>query len=181
MVKEFGTRWSKAESDGQMLARVDGWENGREYMDKKGVQRVTETILFSGKIASEDKYSRALTDQTEFKARLFKVFEKVDFIVLPTLHSAPLKKPLLGSNVGFEMRVLGLQETEPMNLVGNPALVVPVPLKERSVPVTGLQLVGRNRSEADLLNAGRLIEATVGTAPRPRSKLSQLLHLKSAS
>jgi Asp-tRNA(Asn)/Glu-tRNA(Gln) amidotransferase A subunit family amidase len=65
-----------------------------------------------------------------------------------------------------------MEQTEPMNLLGNPALVVPDPLKDRSVPVTGLQLVGRNFSEADLLNAGRLIEEKVGTGMSHRKRSS---------
>jgi amidase len=178
MLKEFSTHWAQAENDGQMLARVDAWKHDRDYLDKKGVQRVTETIIFSGKIASEDKYSEALTDQRVFKGRLRQIFKKVDFIILPTLQSVPLKKPLLGANIVFELRVLALQNTEPMNLVGNPALVLPVPLKGRSVPVTSLQLVGRNNSEAELLNAGRLIEAAVqGEVERQRRQAGRLFHL----
>ena len=118
--------------------------------------RLRPRDLFIGKkFASENSYSDALTDQTAFKARLRETFNKVDFIILPTLQSVSAEKAWLGANLVFELRVLGLQNTEPMNLVGNPALVLPIPLKGRSVPVTSLQLVGRNRSEAELLNAGR--------------------------
>jgi len=159
LAKGFGANWDKAEGDGQMLARVDAWQNDGEYLSKSGIQQVTQTIIFSGKIASESQYSSALTDQGDFKTRLRAVFKKVDFIVLPTLQSVPLRKPFFGANIVFELRTMGLQNTEPMNLVGNPALVLPVPLKGRSVPVTSLQLVGPYFSEAALLNAGRLIEA----------------------
>ena len=161
MIKGFDTNWSKAEADGQMLARVDAWNHDGAYLSKSGVQQVTQTIIFSGKIASENRYLDALADQSVFKSRLRSVFKKVDFIVLPTLQSVPLGKPLFGANIVFELRVLGLQNTEPMNLVGNPALVLPIPLQGRSVPVTSLQLVGPNFSEAALLNAGRLLDSTI--------------------
>ena len=87
----------------------------------------------------------------------------MDFIALPTLQSVPPRIPpwsrIFGGNLFLEMRLLGLQNTDPMNLVGNPALVLPIPLKGRRVPVTSLQLAGPLFSEAELLNAGRLIEA----------------------
>lgn len=158
MLQEMSTNWGKAGTDGQLLARIDAWKSDQGYMSKKGVQRTTETIIFSGKLPSEDKYNEALSDQKMFRARLKQVFKKVDFLVLPTLQSVPLKKPLFGSNIVFELRVLAMQNTEPMNVVGAPALVVPVPLKDRAVPTTGLQIVGPNYSEAALLNAGRLVE-----------------------
>ena len=45
-------------------------------------------------------------------------------------------------------------------LAGNPALAIPIPVKNANVPVTSLQLVGRRFGEAQLLNAGRLVEAS---------------------
>jgi amidase len=78
----------------------------------------------------------------------------------------------------FEARMLGLQNTVPVNFAGNPALAMPVPLRYVSfgrnpnmampmplvyegVPVTSLQLIGPSLSEAELLNAGRLVENAV--------------------
>ena len=52
-----------------------------------------------------------------------------------------------------------MQNTVAVNLAGNPALAIPIPVHDRNVPVTSLQLVGPRLSEAALLNAGRLIEA----------------------
>jgi Asp-tRNA(Asn)/Glu-tRNA(Gln) amidotransferase A subunit family amidase len=46
-----------------------------------------------------------------------------------------------------------------VNFAGNPALAIPVPVNDKSVPLTSLQLIGPRRSEAELLNAGRLIES----------------------
>jgi Asp-tRNA(Asn)/Glu-tRNA(Gln) amidotransferase A subunit family amidase len=48
-----------------------------------------------------------------------------------------------------------------MNFAGNPALATPIPVNDRTIPVTSLQLVGPRLSEAELLNAGRLVEAAV--------------------
>jgi amidase len=46
-----------------------------------------------------------------------------------------------------------------VNFAGNPALAIPIPVNDKTVPVTSLQLVGPRLSEAALLNAGRLIES----------------------
>jgi len=55
--------------------------------------------------------------------------------------------------------MLGLQNTVAVNFAGNPALAIPIPLDDKIFPATSLQLVGSPLSEADLLNAGRLVEA----------------------
>jgi amidase len=54
-----------------------------------------------------------------------------------------------------------LQNTVAVNFAGNPALAVPVPLHRAKAPVTSLQLIGPRLAEADLLNAGRLVENAV--------------------
>ena len=59
----------------------------------------------------------------------------------------------------MEARVLNLQNTVPVNFAGNPALAIPIPVNDKTIPVTSLQLVGPRLSEAGLLNAGRLIES----------------------
>ncbi len=57
--------------------------------------------------------------------------------------------------------MLDLQNTVPVNFAGNPALALPVPMKNGPVQVASLQLVGPRFSEAELLNAGRLVEKAV--------------------
>ena len=42
---------------------------------------------------------------------------------------------------------------------GNPAIAIPIPVNDKAVPVTSLQLIGPPMSEAALLNVGRLIES----------------------
>jgi amidase len=61
----------------------------------------------------------------------------------------------------FEAEMLGSQNTVAVNFAGNPALAIPVPLDDKTIPATSLQLVGPRSSEAGLLNTGRLIEASV--------------------
>ena len=65
---------------------------------------------------------------------------------------------LLGIDL-LEAQMLSLQNTAAVNFAGNPALAIPIPVHHGSTPVTSLQLVGPRLSEAELLNAGRLIES----------------------
>jgi hypothetical protein len=41
---------------------------------------------------------------------------------------------------------------------------VPIPIEDRTVPLTSLQLIGPLLSEAELLNAGRLVELSVNSS-----------------
>jgi Asp-tRNA(Asn)/Glu-tRNA(Gln) amidotransferase A subunit family amidase len=54
-----------------------------------------------------------------------------------------------------------------VNYGGVPALAVPIPTAQESVLLTSLQLVGPQFAEADLLNAGRLVEAAVRKTVEP--------------
>jgi amidase len=101
-------------------------------------------------------YQNALRRQAAWQQALDQTFKKVDFIALPTLQKLPPRIPI---EVLFEMQMLNLQNTVAVNFAGNPALAMPIPLNDKMLPATGLQLVGRRLSEADLLNAGSLVEA----------------------
>jgi amidase len=105
-----------------------------------------------------------LKRQAEFKFVLRQVFKKVDFIALPTLQTLPPASPPLGSTALFEARMLGLQNTVPVNFAGNPALAIPIPLDDRIVRLTSLQLIGPRLSEAELLNAGHLVETVMNSS-----------------
>ena len=67
--------------------------------------------------------------------------------------------------------MLELQNTVAVNFAGNPAVALPIPLHDAEVAVTSLQLIGPRLAEAQLLNAGRLVEAAVknegGEPPGP--------------
>ncbi len=77
------------------------------------------------------------------------------FQAITAIPAASLR--LLGIDL-FEADMLNLQNTVAVNYAGNPALAVPIPLPHGKVPVTSVQLIGRPRSEAELLAAGHLIE-----------------------
>ncbi len=92
-------------------------------------------------------------------------WQNVDLLNFTESLVAPVKSipvatlQILGIDA-LEAKVLKLQNTVAVNYAGNPALAIPIPLHHVGVPVTSLQLIGRPNSEAELLAAGRLIEAT---------------------
>jgi Asp-tRNA(Asn)/Glu-tRNA(Gln) amidotransferase A subunit family amidase len=117
-------------------------------------------VIALGQIAYNTTYQDALQRQAAWKRSLRRVFEQVDFVALPTIQHLPPSVPLFLGSPFFESHVLSLQNTAAVNFAGNPALAVPIPVHDKRVPLTSVQLVGPRFSEAGLLNAGRLIEAT---------------------
>ena len=157
----FRDKWEEARKDGNTIAAAGAWISNRKYFSETGVSARTKAVLIVGRIFYPGNYLKALEKQREWQRTLRAVFRKVDVIALPTLQSTP---PVIlpGPNIGIlELRVLDLQNTAAVNFAGNPALALPIPLRHANVPVTSLQLVGPPRSEAGLLNAGRLVEAAV--------------------
>ena len=158
---EFREKWEQAKKDGTAVASGGVWLSGRKYVSKTGVSALTKTVLKVAGLSYPDSYLKAVARQREWQNTLRAVFRKVDFVALPTLQTTPpIILPGLGIGI-MELRMLNLQNTTPANFAGNPALAMPIPLRHSNVPVTSLQLVGPRRSEAELLNAGRLVEAAV--------------------
>jgi Asp-tRNA(Asn)/Glu-tRNA(Gln) amidotransferase A subunit family amidase len=141
------------------LAVADAWLNDRKYLDKKGVTPTTKAGLLMGELEYRNNYRAAKLARPEWQYTLRQVFRKVDFIAVPTLKRLPPKVPFFGRSAAFEALVLDLQNTEAVSFAGNPALAIPIPLGGEDDRVTSLQLVGPRLSEAELLNAGRIIES----------------------
>ena len=159
--EDFAEKWEQAKKDGNTLAAAGAWMSDRPYLGKLGVSARTKTAILAGQIAYRSGYWEAVGRQREWQNTLRDIFRKVDFIALPTLQTTPL--PLaLNFKIGvLEALVLDKQNTVAVNFAGNPALAMPIPLRHGEVDLTSLQLVGPRRSEAELLNAGRLVEAAV--------------------
>lgn len=158
--KSFQTHWLQADQDGKAVALADAWINDAKYTDKKGVSLLTKLVVMSGELEYKGEYKAALKRKAAWQRELRRIFRQVDFIAVPTLQSLPPKMPFWGSDAVFEWRVFDMQNTVGVNFAGNPALAVPIqmPARDKIIPVTSLQLVGPRLSEAELLNAGRLIE-----------------------
>ncbi|MDB6003429.1 MAG: Amidase [Prosthecobacter sp.] len=156
----FEKKWRQAEKDGKVVALGDAWHNDQGYMHQKGVSLLTSLVLAKGELNYKFGYAAAVKRKAAWQRELRTVFEKVDFIAVPTLQGLPPKMPFWGSDVVFELRVFDMQNTVAVNYSGNPALAVPIsmPARGKTIPKTSLQLVGPRLSEAALLNAGRLLE-----------------------
>lgn len=166
---DFRAKWEQAHEDGTTVAAVGAWKSDQKYLGKIGVSARTKTVILYGGAVPNAKYQQALARQGEWQQTLANVFKKVDFIALPTLQSTPppvptiLKVDILEALPAvlkldvLEALMLTTQNTVAVNFAGNPALAVPIPLVRGKVPFTSLQLVGPRLSEAELLNAGRMI------------------------
>jgi Asp-tRNA(Asn)/Glu-tRNA(Gln) amidotransferase A subunit family amidase len=157
---DFKAKWLQAQQDCNIVAAAGAWANDNKYQDKLEVSARAKSVLLLGGFFHATEYRNALRRQAEWKRTLSELFKKVDFIALPTLQTLPLRIPMVGSSAALEARMLALQNTSAVNFAGNPALAIPIPVRHADVAVTSLQLVGPRLSEAELLNAGRLIEAS---------------------
>ncbi|MDI1312859.1 amidase [Prosthecobacter sp.] len=158
---EFKKQWEQAQKDGKVVAAVDAWLSDRQYENKNGVSFLTKAVFALGELQYHISYDGALKRRAQWQRTLRETFKDVDIIAVPTLQSLPPKFPFWGSNVLFELKVFDMQNTVGVNYAGNPALALPIllPAHKKAIPATSLQLIGRPRSEAELLNAGRLIES----------------------
>jgi amidase len=154
----FRAKWTQAQKEGRILALADAWRSDQNYIFKTGVQATTQSVIIPGKAAYDALYADALQKQKRWRRALRDVFRNVDFIALPTMQKTPPRLPFFGDSVLYELSVLAVQNTEAVNFAGNPALVLPVPIQGKDVPVTSLQLVGPPMSEAKLLATGQLLE-----------------------
>jgi len=160
--KTFKNRWEQAQADGKTVAVADIWKSDGKYYHKKGVSSLTNTVMSVGALTTELSYNAAVKRKSAWQRTLRETFEKVDVIAVPTLQGLPPKIPFFGISALFESQVFNMQNTVGVNFAGNPALAVPVsmplPPKAKIAPITSVQFVGPRRSEAQLINAGRLLK-----------------------
>jgi Asp-tRNA(Asn)/Glu-tRNA(Gln) amidotransferase A subunit family amidase len=154
-------KWDQAKADGNAIAAAGAWISDKRFRYAPGVTTRTKSAILAGRLLYQTSYNKAVARQGAWQNTLKEVFKNVDFIALPTLQTTPPPIPP-NLKVGLlEARVLEKQNTVAVNFAGNPALALPIPLRHAGVPVTSLQLIGPRLSEAQLLNAGRLVEAAV--------------------
>ena len=156
----FKAKWDAAKKDGNTVAASGAWIHDQKYAFKWGVRARTKATILLGRLLYPGQYRKALERRPAWQHALSQEFKKVDLIALPTLQTVPPAIPWFGGIALLEARVLNIQNTVPVNLAGNPALAVPIPVNHEHFPMTSLQLIGPRLSEAELLNAGRIVEAS---------------------
>ena len=158
---DFRGKWEAATREGNRIAAAGVWLNNRRWRNSLGLAVRTRAAMLVGRITYNNGYEAAVDRQGAWQKELKKVFQKVDLIALPTLQTPPPRMPI-DIRIGLkEARMLSLQNTVAVNYAGNPALAMPIPLHDRSVKKASLQLIGPRGHEAELLNAGRLVEDAV--------------------
>jgi amidase len=154
----FREAWEQGDKDAKTIAAAGAWLYDLKFAKESEVSATTKAVFTVGRIQYPGGYKTAVTRKGQWQAALEQQLRHVDFIALPVLKKLPPRMPGLGGSPALEARVLGLQNTAAVNFAGNPAIAIPVPVEDRRVPMTSLQLIGKHRSEAQLLNAGRLVE-----------------------
>jgi Asp-tRNA(Asn)/Glu-tRNA(Gln) amidotransferase A subunit family amidase len=158
--ENFRKAWEQATKDGNAIAATGAWLSNKRFRYALGISPRTESVMLVGQVAYRTSYKRALARQAQWQNTLKEIFGTVDFIALPTVQTPPPAIPpdLFGLEEAF---MIDLQNTAAVNFAGNPTLALPIPLYDADVAVTSLQLIGPRLREAQLLNAGRLVEAAV--------------------
>jgi amidase len=157
--ESLSAKFEQAKTDGTTVASAGAWITDQRFQFALGVTARTQSVIRLGQITYATGYHSALARRSAWQRTLRQVFEKVDVIALATMQKTTPRLPLLNLRLGIlEAQMLQVQNTVAINFAGNPALAVPVPLRGAKTPPTSLQLIGPHLAEADLLNAGRLVE-----------------------
>jgi amidase len=162
--KDFKDSWEQAEKDATTVAEAGAWLTDGKYLPKPEVGGKVKAAIALGEIAYTTNYKQALSRQAAWRRALRQVFARVDLIALPTLKKLPPRVPVVGGTPVFEALTLALENTAAVNFAGNPALAMPVPVDDKDIPVTSLQLIGPRLSEALVLRAGHSVELAVHPA-----------------
>ncbi|MEE9257317.1 MAG: amidase [bacterium] len=120
---------------------------------------VRERMEWSIKIPLDD-YVRALRERVLLQREVGKFFEGMDAMILPSLPcAAPLIETLMTGINGREVLYKNLHRPflSPHNRTGCPALVLPMGLNRKGLPLS-LQIVSGRWREADVLRVARAYE-----------------------
>jgi aspartyl-tRNA(Asn)/glutamyl-tRNA(Gln) amidotransferase subunit A len=130
----------------------DDWLNEKSALFTDQVR----TYLELGNFVLAKDYVHALRYRTHLGEKVADAFEKVDVLAVPTL---PITAHPIGQEKttirGKEVSVFAslIHNTEPFNLTGLPALVMPCGFSAKGLPIS-LQLVGPPFAEDRLLPIG---------------------------
>jgi len=124
--------------------------DARSYTDQ------VRTFLELGNYVLAKDYLHAQRYRQLLGQGMTELFKRIDLLVTPTL---PVTATKIGQQSvqirGIEQGVFSalLQNTEPFNLTGLPALALPCGMSEKRLPIS-MQIIGRPFSEATVLRAG---------------------------
>lgn len=160
------------------LARYDGVKyglsvEGKDLIDgyfksrSAGFGKEAKRRIMLGTYASSAGYIGKYYHKAQLVRSLIKkdfdeAFKNIDFILGPVAPTTAFK---IGEKSSEPLQMyLGDIYTIAVNLAGLPALSLPIGLSE-NLPV-GLQIIGPQNSDLDVLNLGKLIESKLDALPR---------------
>lgn len=133
--------------------------------------RETFSRLERARTLSIGDFARAQEARQAFSAKIASLFEQIEILILPT---CPCPAPPIGEEevqIGAwsgDIRKALMTYTAPFNLVGYPAVTLPLPRRAASLPA-GLQIVGRSGRDSDVVHAAIQLQKLVVEVKRDRS------------
>jgi len=133
----------------------------------------------SGEKITDEQYEIARQRLESERAQIAELFHKVDVFITPT---TPIPAPRISDLVHDPAalrpaELVLLRNTRPINVWGLPAISVPCGFTSSGLPI-GLQIVGANHGEANVLRIGYAYEQQHVTNTQPQTNVTKNCHLK---
>ncbi|MBT4490409.1 MAG: amidase [Rhodospirillaceae bacterium] len=129
--------------------------------------RMTPTLLRGieeGRTYSAVELQRAITFRTQLYRRVQSWFERVDFLMMPTLSRTAIAadhdfyQPItIGNQTAGGIRQTWYPYTHPFNMTGHPAITVPCGIMADGLPA-GVQIVGPMMGDGDIIRLAAMLE-----------------------
>ena len=130
-------------------------------------ERMTSTLLRGieeGKTYSAVELQRAITFRTGLYRRIQSWFDRVDFLMMPTLSRTAISadhdfyQPItIGNRTAGGIRQTWYPYTHPFNMTGHPAITVPCGIMSDGLPA-GVQIVGPMMADAGIIRLAAMVE-----------------------
>jgi amidase len=138
------TGWLRAGVAAGLIINAEGYKAHQHLLDGGRMSDRVRDWITRGKYLDDEMIADARQLGRQFRAQLDILLDRYGVLALPTMVAAP---PKLGEESRFDFTAL----TAPVNLVGLPAVALPVPSTTDGPVPPSLQLIGPANSEPDLL------------------------------
>ena len=151
-----------------LILEVDLWVYHDQFQDRPEMYgRDFRLRAQRGRETTAIQYARAKVAQAEIRRLWLELFERIDLLVLPANAAAapPHGQPTIEiDGTHHPLRMVTSRFNRAANLVGLPAMAVPIGATQDGLPV-GIQLVAAPFADARLLAVGHALEDALGNLP----------------